>query len=45
MADELQRLLSEGVTRFWLGHGGPIDAASVARHVRRLRALPAPAVA
>lgn len=45
VADELQRLLSEGVTRFWLGHGGPVDAASVARHVQRLRALPAPAVA
>lgn len=45
VADELQRMLSAGATRFWLGHGGPVDAEAVARHVRTLRGLPAPACA
>ncbi|GLH71620.1 MBL fold metallo-hydrolase [Geothrix limicola] len=37
---ELQRLVASGVTRFHLGHGGPLDGAEVQRHARRLMKHP-----
>ncbi len=33
---ELQRLLDSGVERFYMGHGGPLDAQAVQRHVQVL---------
>ena len=40
VADELQRLVHQGVNRFYMGHGGPLLAPEVLRHSRRLAALP-----
>lgn len=36
VARELQRLVERGTQRFYMGHGGPLDAAEVTRHARRL---------
>jgi hydroxyacylglutathione hydrolase len=33
---ELQRLVDGGAKRFYMGHGGPLGAAEVQRHARRL---------
>ena len=35
----LGRMLDAGVQHFYMGHGGPLPAAEVARHARKLRAL------
>lgn len=35
----LQRLLDGGTKQFYMGHGGPLPAAEVCRHVHTLRAL------
>ncbi|NLR75370.1 MBL fold metallo-hydrolase [Leeia aquatica] len=32
----LQGMLADGMERFYIGHGGPLDAAAVARHSHRL---------
>ena len=40
VADQLQRLVSRGSTRFYMGHGGPLEAAEVIRHTGKLSALP-----
>ncbi|WP_374337461.1 hypothetical protein [Leeia sp.] len=32
----LQGMLTGGTERFYMGHGGPLDAAAVARHSHRL---------
>ncbi|WP_295997199.1 MBL fold metallo-hydrolase [Rugamonas sp.] len=40
VAAELQHLLDGGAHTFYIGHGGPLRAAAVARHVQALRALP-----
>ncbi|ARN22191.1 MBL fold metallo-hydrolase [Piscinibacter gummiphilus] len=37
VADELERLSSDGSTTFYMGHGGPLPKAEVLRHVGRLR--------
>jgi glyoxylase-like metal-dependent hydrolase (beta-lactamase superfamily II) len=39
VADQLEKLLSEGSQTFFVGHGGPVSAASVRRHVHYLRNL------
>lgn len=39
-ATALMRLVDDGVEQFYMGHGGPLPATEVARHVERLRALP-----
>ena len=36
---ELQHLLDSGIERFYLGHGGPLMAREVQRHVRMLLAM------
>jgi glyoxylase-like metal-dependent hydrolase (beta-lactamase superfamily II) len=36
VARELQRLVRDGTKRFYLGHGGPLDAGKVMRHARSL---------
>jgi glyoxylase-like metal-dependent hydrolase (beta-lactamase superfamily II) len=36
VAFELKRLLEAGFERFYMGHGGPLDAEEVRRHVRTL---------
>ncbi len=36
VASEPKRLLDAGFERFHIGHGGPLDAEAVRRHVRRL---------
>jgi glyoxylase-like metal-dependent hydrolase (beta-lactamase superfamily II) len=36
VARELQRIVEEGAKRFYLGHGGPLQAAEVIRHARSL---------
>ncbi|HEV8694580.1 MAG TPA: MBL fold metallo-hydrolase [Lysobacter sp.] len=33
---ELQRLVDSGVRRFYLGHGGPLEASEVQRHAQQL---------
>lgn len=38
-AGSLEALLSSGVTRFHLGHGGPLGHRAIARHAARLRDL------
>ncbi|MFC4098881.1 MBL fold metallo-hydrolase [Paenibacillus xanthanilyticus] len=40
VARELDRLLASGVETFHIGHGGPLKAAEVERHVRSLLQLP-----
>jgi glyoxylase-like metal-dependent hydrolase (beta-lactamase superfamily II) len=37
VADQLDALLSRGAREFFVGHGGPVSAASVRRHVHYLR--------
>jgi hydroxyacylglutathione hydrolase len=37
---ELQRLIDGGAKRFHMGHGGPLGAAEVQRHARRLSKKP-----
>jgi hydroxyacylglutathione hydrolase len=39
VANELQRLIDSGMKRFYMGHGGPLEADEVQRHVRTLKAL------
>lgn len=39
VARELERLVEGGATRFHMGHGGPLGAAEVMRHARRLSKL------
>jgi len=39
VAAELQRLIDSGMERFYMGHGGPLAADEVQRHVRTLRTL------
>lgn len=39
VADELQQLIDSGMQRFHMGHGGPLEAGEVQRHVRALLAL------
>lgn len=39
VADQLDTLLREGAQTFFVGHGGPVSAASVRRHVHYLRHL------
>lgn len=36
VARELERLVQRGTKRFYVGHGGPLDAAEVTRHAERL---------
>ena len=35
----LEHLLAQGCTQFYLGHGGPLPAQAIARHVGNLRKL------
>ncbi len=37
---ELQRLIDSGMERFYMGHGGPLEADEVQRHVQTLMTLP-----
>ncbi|MCW1932754.1 MBL fold metallo-hydrolase [Pararhodobacter zhoushanensis] len=37
VAASLRRLLAMGCETFYLGHGGPLPAAAVRRHIERLR--------
>jgi len=39
VAQQLERLLQDGTEQFFLGHGGPLDALEVSRHVTKLREL------
>ena len=39
VARELTRMLDGGTKRFYMGHGGPLEAAEVTRHARRLSAI------
>lgn len=39
VADQLERLIESGCTRFFLGHGGPLGPAAVKRHAMRLRRI------
>ncbi|TAJ83123.1 MAG: MBL fold metallo-hydrolase [Gallionellaceae bacterium] len=39
VAAQLQRLIDSGMERFYMGHGGPLKADEVQRHVRTLMAL------
>lgn len=39
VARELERLVDGGAKRFHMGHGGPLEAAEVMRHARRLSKL------
>lgn len=39
VALELQRLLDAGMQTFYMGHGGPLTAAQVQRHIYHLRAV------
>ncbi len=43
VARELERAVSDGARTFYLGHGGPLPAAEVARHAARLRTMRAEA--
>lgn len=36
VADALEAMVDSGMQRFYLGHGGPLPAAEVRRHARRL---------
>lgn len=40
VSKELQSLVDSGVIRFHTGHGAPLDAAAVQRHVLNLKGLP-----
>jgi hydroxyacylglutathione hydrolase len=37
VANELERLVREGAKRFYMGHGGPLEAAEILRPAWRLR--------
>lgn len=39
VGSELQRLIDSGMERFYMGHGGPLEADEVQRHVKILMAL------
>ena len=39
---QLQRLVTSGGERFYMGHGGPLGAAEVMRHARYLARIAAP---
>jgi hydroxyacylglutathione hydrolase len=39
VARELTRMLDSGAKRFYMGHGGPLEAAEVTRHARKLSAI------
>jgi hydroxyacylglutathione hydrolase len=39
VARELTRMLDGGAKRFYMGHGGPLEATEVTRHARRLSAI------
>ena len=39
VATELQRMIDSGMEHFYMGHGGPLAADEVQRHVRVLREL------
>lgn len=39
VAQELQRLIDSGMERFYMGHGGPLEAREVQRHVHALRLI------
>lgn len=41
VAEELERLVKSGAKRFYMGHGGPLQAPEVMRHVHALNQLPA----
>lgn len=34
---ELQRLVDSGMTRFYMGHGGPLKADQVQKHIVKLK--------
>lgn len=36
----LQRLLDSGIERFYMGHGGPLNAGEVQRHAHALKQMP-----
>jgi hypothetical protein len=36
---ELNRLLDSGMERFYMGHGGPLNAVEVRRHAQVLMAM------
>ena len=38
-AGSLEKLLSMGAKRFYLGHGGPLEASAIGRHAKRLKKL------
>jgi glyoxylase-like metal-dependent hydrolase (beta-lactamase superfamily II) len=40
VARELTRMLDGGAKRFYMGHGGPLEAAEVTRHAHKLSAIP-----
>jgi glyoxylase-like metal-dependent hydrolase (beta-lactamase superfamily II) len=40
VATALERLVDTGMKKFYLGHGGPLDAREVMRHARALRNAP-----
>lgn len=39
VAAELQRLLDSGMKRFYMGHGGPLNADEIQRHAHTLQAM------
>ena len=41
VVEELERLVKSGAKRFYMGHGGPLQAPEVMRHVHALNQLPA----
>src|SRR5271170_897107 len=41
VASELTRMVESGAKRFYMGHGGPLEAAEVMRHARSLSKIAA----
>jgi hydroxyacylglutathione hydrolase len=41
VARELEQMVQQGARRFYMGHGGPLDAAEVLRHARAIRSIAA----
>jgi glyoxylase-like metal-dependent hydrolase (beta-lactamase superfamily II) len=39
VARELKRMVQAGAKRFYMGHGGPLEAAEVSRHAKSLSAI------
>jgi glyoxylase-like metal-dependent hydrolase (beta-lactamase superfamily II) len=39
VSSELQRMVNAGMERFYMGHGGPLDASEVRRHAQTLVAM------